>query len=343
MNFKSRFRIKYLFITICGTFAASTSFIFFHKQLPIFNSHRLIYENNNNNKFLVSGLGPFDNYRPTFYLPTCILQMLYNEICPNTKVDYKREYIETPDGGLISFDWAVPEREVNETRLIIILHGLTGGSESSYIKEIVKGLMNNESNKVVVVQFRGINGSPLKTPLSYHAGETSDIKFALNYFRKTYPNLACYTVGTSMGANIFVKLFAHDHSFDDYVKGLVSISNPFNIIALEERNRGTVIDYFLKKRQQRYIKQHYNILKTLDRKNLLKTDINIDKLFKIKYHREFDEIFTIKLFNFESVDEYYKKSSCYLDVDKLKIPTFFINSMNDRLSPWDTLNLDLCI
>ena len=91
------------------------------------------------------------------------------------------------------------------------------------------------------------------------------------------------------------------------------------------------------------IKQHYNILKTLDRKNLLKTDINIDKLFKIKYHREFDEIFTIKLFNFESVDEYYKKSSCYLDVDKLKIPTFFINSMNDRLSPWDTLNLDLCI
>ena len=71
-------------------------------------------------------------------------------------------------------------------------------------------------------------------------------------------------------------------------------------------------------------------------------DIDVDKIFEIKNYREFDELLTVKLFNFESVDDYYTKASSYLDVEKLKIPSFFLNSMNDRLSPYDTLNLDLC-
>lgn len=48
------------------------------------------------------------------------------------------------------------------------------------------------------------------------------------------------------------------------------------------------------------------------------------------------------MFNFENVHEYYTKVSSHLDVDKLKIPSFFMNAMNDKLSPYDTLQLDLC-
>jgi predicted alpha/beta-fold hydrolase len=70
--------------------------------------------------------------------------------------------------------------------------------------------------------------------------------------------------------------------------------------------------------------------------------VDIDKIFQIKQYREFDELYTIKMFNFETVHEYYTKSSSYLDVGKLKIPTIFFNSMNDRLSPHDTLDFTLC-
>ena len=48
------------------------------------------------------------------------------------------------------------------------------------------------------------------------------------------------------------------------------------------------------------------------------------------------------MFNFDSVLDYYTKTSSYLDVGKIQIPTFFINSMNDRLSSYDTLNFNLC-
>lgn len=48
------------------------------------------------------------------------------------------------------------------------------------------------------------------------------------------------------------------------------------------------------------------------------------------------------MFNFETVHEYYSKVSSHLDVDKINIPSFFINAMNDKLSPYDTLDLNLC-
>ena len=261
---KFRFNIRNVLIFGFCCPLITSSLISVYKQLPFVNKHLLIYYKNDYNQLLVSQLGPLDDYRPTFYLPTCIAQMIYNEFKQVITIDFKREYIQTNDGGIISLDWANPAKmQKEECRLIVILHGLTGGSESNYIREIVKELNENERNIVVVVQYRGVNDSPLLTPKTYHMGETDDIKLALNYLRSLYPNLPCYTIGTSMGANILVKLFSHDHSFDDYVKGFISISNPFNILAIERRNHGTALDYFIKLNQQKYIKRHYEILKKL--------------------------------------------------------------------------------
>ena len=263
---KNKFSLKKLFIySLCSPFFA-VSFVFLYKQSPHLNKHLLIYnKGNEKSNYLINQLGSID-YRPTFYLPTCIIQMIYNEIKYKIHLEFRRENIITDDGGLISLEWAEnydkPQNTNKQTRLIVILHGLTGGSESSYIRDIVKEFMDNESNKVVVVQYRGINNSPLLTPRSFHAGDTTDIAFAMKYLKNKFPDFACYTIGTSMGGNIFVKLFAHDHSFDQYVKGFISVSNPFNFSALEKRNRGTIIDYFLSRRQKNYVKTHYKILKT---------------------------------------------------------------------------------
>lgn len=60
----------------------------------------------------------------------------------------------------------------------------------------------------------------------------------------------------------------------------------------------------------------------------------------IKNYRDFDEIVTLKLFKFETVDDYYKESSCLHDIQHLKVPTIFFNSKNDKLSPVDTIDLE---
>ena len=48
------------------------------------------------------------------------------------------------------------------------------------------------------------------------------------------------------------------------------------------------------------------------------------------------------MFGFDSPDDYYKKSSSYKDIKNLRIPTLFLNSQNDKFSPIDSIDLEMC-
>ena len=232
-----------------------------HRQIPYFNTFEIEYVENDKNKFIVESLLPID-YRPTIYLPSCFAQMIYNEIKSHPEVEYKREFLTTHDDGVISLDWVINDdgKENKKDKIMVILHGLTGGSECSYIKETALAFHEN-GFKVVAVNYRGINGTPLLTPTFYHPGYTEDIYTVMRYIKFTYPDLRCYTLGTSMGANIFTKLFAENNEFDEYVKGFISVSNPLNCFEIEKRLRGGILDYFLVSRQLSYVKKHREILK----------------------------------------------------------------------------------
>jgi predicted alpha/beta-fold hydrolase len=124
--------------------------------------------------------------------------------------------------------------------------------------------------KIVVINCRGISDSPLLTPKSYHVGFTEDLCHAMEYIRSQYPDIKCYAMGISMGANIFSKLLSNHDEFNDYLKGFISISNPLNCHEVERRNRGFIIDYLMLKRQINYFKKHHHILGSL----IGKTTIN---------------------------------------------------------------------
>ncbi len=68
----------------------------------------------------------------------------------------------------------------------------------------------------------------------------------------------------------------------------------------------------------------------------------MEKLDSLKYYREFDEYVTCKQFGFETVEDYYIKSSSIQDIDQLRVPSLFINARNDLISPIDSVDLDKC-
>lgn len=249
---------KFVKFTMKASMFGLTLFLV-HRQIPYFNTYEIYSEDNERNHHLVNCLLPI-NYRPTFYLPTCLSQMVFNEIKPKHLVNYNREIFKTSDGGAISLDWVVKDQEAKVDKILVILHGLTGGSESSYIREIAYEYNNIDNFKVVCINYRGINNSPLLTPSVFHAGYTEDLYEAMKYIQSNYPNLRCYALGTSMGANIFTKLFANHDDFNDWVKGFLSISNPMNCHEVEKRNRGSVLDYFIIRRQKNYVIKHKKVL-----------------------------------------------------------------------------------
>jgi predicted alpha/beta-fold hydrolase len=242
----------------------------FYRQIPRFNTYEFVCQNNSKNEFIINSLLPID-YIPTIYLPSCFLQMVYNETKSAPNIIYKRQYLKMPDEGVISLDWVVKTQpskgDVNKdnyddekfNKLLVILHGLTGGSEGTYIREIVEEFMKFPNLQILVVNYRGISNSPLLTPHFYHAGYTEDMYRALLYIKENFPSVRCYAMGTSMGANIITKLLAKHDDFNDYIKGFICISNPLNCFEVEKRNRGGVLDLFLIKRQKNYIERNRNI------------------------------------------------------------------------------------
>lgn len=331
-----------------------------YRQIPFESNYEIVHGENPLNTFIKTHLLPLD-YIPTFYMPTCLAQMIYNETKTIPEVKYERLYISTYDEGVISLDFVVKssanENSANtintnfhqqeppfgkfqeqsigdeDDKILVILHGLTGGSEATYIREIIMKFRNIEKLKIVVVNYRGISGSPLLTPLIYHAGFYDDLYEAMKFIREKYPNLRCYTLGTSMGANIFTKLIGNCHEFDDYIKGFIAISNPFNCTEVERRNRNGILDRFIIRRQIRYIQMH---------KSALKDVFDYNKISQVKLYRHFDELFTCKLFGFKTVEEYYEKSSSYKDLPNIKVPSIFINSKDDMLSSIDSFDTKIC-
>ena len=193
----------------------------------------------------------------------------------NKNIKYRRQYIETDDGGVISLEWPFDgkssELKTENTqfeKLIVILHGLTGDASDSYIKEIINQFIDQPDYKVVALQYRGVSNTPLATSISFHCGFTDDCNYAMKYLQQMYPDKRCYVIGCSMGANIFTLLFAKHPEFKDYVKGnldfcnlgFVSVSNPLNCYEIEKRNRNGVIDTFLLSKQKKYLTKHIEIL-----------------------------------------------------------------------------------
>jgi len=94
-----------------------------------------------------------------------------------------------------------------------------------------------------------------------------------------------------------------------------------------------VLDNFLTKRKISYLQEHKYDFEGFS---------DYDKLLTIKKYRDYDLLFTYKIFGFETVEDYYRNSSCYPDLHLIKIPTIFFNSKNDKMSPIDSIDIKIC-
>jgi predicted alpha/beta-fold hydrolase len=299
------------------------------KQL-FYTTSKVHSQENPQNRQILSRLGSLD-FIPTFFLPNFILQLLYNEFITKPIIKYKREYLKTVDGGLVSLDWVVRESE-NFDKLLVLLHGITGGSNSCFIRDTIEGFKDT-NYKIVVVQYRGVNDTPLLTPQTFHGGYTDDLLLSMRYIRSKYTGTPCYCMGQSMGANILTKFQAtHYDEFGGYIKGFVSLSNPYDFKEIEKRNIGTWIEYFMVKLRQKSMEQHRTILGC-------SPNLDSHKIFTTSRYMDIEQQLTLNAFGYKSLECYYSEASCIHYLYDLKVPTLFISSRDDVLSPVDVIDI----
>lgn len=105
---------------------------------------------------------------PTFWCvesraQTVFASLLRQGVLP--MINYRREIIKFSDGGESALDWSDNNCE-DTAPVILILPGLTGESQSEYLKCLIAAA-NNFRARVVVFNNRGLGGVTLKV-LFFH-------------------------------------------------------------------------------------------------------------------------------------------------------------------------------
>ncbi|KAJ6222207.1 hypothetical protein RDWZM_000752 [Blomia tropicalis] len=296
-----------------------------------------------------------ENYWPTIWCyETHIHTPLANflrGLLPELK--YHREYIRTPDGGQISLDWYDPDASNQECRLdskqpysnceskihsnydkpiALFLPGITGCSQAEYLKTLVP-LAHNLGYRAVAINYRGLGNTQLLTPRLYCAANDEDLRTALKHIRRSNPNSKIVATGISLGGIILAR-YLISSGYDALVDAafLVSVCWDF-MYGCASMEKG--LNYALNQHLTRAL-----IGIVMENRHLFDNMVDIEHIQNCRDIREFDEAFTIRMFNFESVKEYYCESSHKGKIACIKKPTFCINAADDMFAPVESLPVD---
>jgi len=237
-------------------------------------------------------------------------------------VKYTRKTINTPDGDFIDLDLSTCKSD----KLVILLHGLEGSSEQSYIKGMVK-FYNSRNHDCVAMNLRSCSGRLNKLHRFYHMGSSDDLRLVVNHMASLNRYKSIYIIGFSLGGNIAAKYLGEEpEKIPVIVKKAALFSTPVCLHSAASR-----IEYW----SNIFYKE--NFLYTMKKKVLTKNKVH-DKypiakevVYKVKTFADFDNYITAPLHGFQDAKDYWSKTSCLNYLNEIKIPTLLVNAKNDPL------------
>lgn len=206
--------------------------------------------------------------------------------------------------------------------MLVIIHGLAGDSESSYIKKLTHHALAHQIS-VLRVNLRGAGaGRPLAKG-AYHAGRSDDLEAVISAMTQAYPGRPCFMTAFSLGGAMALNLVARHQSITSYLAGLVTFCAPFDMVACAAR--------FHRWRNTPYIRHFTSSLKAQAKAAPAADPALIAKLNKVTTVRQFDDVFTAPAAGYANADAYYEGTSTHELLDDLQVPTLLVHSDND---PW---------
>jgi uncharacterized protein len=270
---------------------------------------------------------PLTTYEAPRWLPGGQLQTIYAYYLRQTSTfTYRRERWETPDGDFIDLDWL--DHSADDSRLLVLFHGLEGCSRSHYAVSLMNTL-HRQGWRGVVVHARGCGGEVNRLPRGYHAGDSAEIGWILRRLQKTHPKSRMCVVGISMGGNDLLKWLGEQGTQAlSVVDRAVAVSVPVDLkIAAHQ------LDYGWNK-----LIYTRNFLGTMKPKILTKIamhglELNPRAIRAISTFREIDNFYTAPVHGFRDADDYWTRSSSKPWLRNIKVPTLLINARNDPFFP----------
>ncbi len=263
------------------------------------------------------------NYkRPPFFYLNGHLETIIPSVSRKIEgVRYQRERIDTPDHDFLNIDWI----KKDSSKLLIISHGLEGGSDRHYVTAMAK-LFSSKGWDIVAWNNRSCNGEMNRQRILYHHGASYDLRTVVDHAlgKQTYDDVAM--VGISMGGGQTLRYLGEEDEFGvpSQIRRAVVVSAPCSLIESAET---------LTLRSNRlYEKKFLTKLKVkIAQKAELYPDIDVSNLDELKTLRDFDTRFSAPIHGFESTDAFYEFCNPYPFIEKINREVLVLNALNDPL------------
>ncbi len=158
------------------------------------------------------------------------LQTLRNTLCPRPKpIDGERLYLPMADDSGDRL-WALYNRGSDDTKpLVILIHGLAGCEESSYIVRGTEYFLGH-GYSTLRLNLRGAGPSRPTCSLQSHAGRSRDLHDAILALPDEAVAQGVVVVAFSLAGNMSLK-FAAEYGAELPVRALAAISAPIDLAA----------------------------------------------------------------------------------------------------------------
>jgi predicted alpha/beta-fold hydrolase len=270
-------------------------------------------------------------YRPPRWLRGGHAQTIWAYRLPTGSVPLRRERIETPDEDFWDFDWLdAPAKP--EAPLVVLFHGLEGGSGSHYARALLRALSRAEW-RGVVPHFRGCGGEPNRLPRAYHSGDHAEIGAMLEFIRDLIPPpIPLFAVGVSLGGSALLNWLGRAGArASQILTAAAAVSAPLDLMAA-----GIAIGRGL----NRVYTRHF--LASLKPKSLAMAArfpglLDPRRIRRARNLWDFDDAVTAPLHGFAGTVDYWTRASSKPWLSKIAVPTLILNAQNDPFIPAHSL------
>ncbi len=238
---------------------------------------------------------------------------------PENHDDHKYIIEPTPDNDEIE---TFLYRADNDDKLVIISHGLEGDAQDCYLTSFATFLKDHHIS-TLTWNMRTCGGRLNKTTKFYHALQYEDLDLIIDKYTKEFKEI--YLVGISLGGALTLNYLTRDDgNRHSKVKKACLISTPLQLNKTSKK---------LETLSNRFFYQRV-FTKTMKKKVLLKhkktpLPIDLKKVKRAKWVSEFDDLVIAPLYGYESGHHYRELASPLSHIEKLKIPTYILNSKDD--------------
>lgn len=258
---------------------------------------------------------------------------IFRRMVPNIK--YQREFLETPDGGIIALDWFPKDVPLNAP-IAFFMTGLTGHSQTEYIKTLIPAAVK-QGCRVAVLNYRGRGGVDLRTAKTYCAVSFDDMSLALRTIKARYPDSIIIACGISLGG-VILGHYLSEAREEALCDSAMLISSVFDVskavFSLESPGLNRLFNRFLARNLWLSVEPHQHKFKEFRER------VNFEDVRKSTTIKEFDERFTSKMFGFKSVDHYYNAATLSNKIKQIRVPTLCVCAADDMFQQIDALPLD---